>query len=207
MPAIKISRSITIDSPIEKVFESISNFREWPRWSPWLITEPDCEVTYADDGKSYSWKGQYIGSGQMMVEDSKPNEAINYNLQFIKPWKSTAKVNMQFSEEEKGTKLTWNMDSSLPFFMFFFKKMMEGMIGLDYERGLSMLKDLMETGDVPVNLEFGETKVEPITLVGKNSECAIGDMEESMTTDIAAIKKLIGTGTLAPSGKMLCIYL
>ncbi|MEM9026635.1 MAG: hypothetical protein AAGB06_06840, partial [Verrucomicrobiota bacterium] len=63
----------------------------------------------------HAWEEVYIitaGRGQMMVEDSKPNEVITYNLQFIKPWKSTAKVNMQFSEAEKGTKLTWNMDSS-----------------------------------------------------------------------------------------------
>jgi hypothetical protein len=46
------------------------------------------------------------------------------------------------------------MDSKQPFFQFFLKGMMTSLIGMDYERGLRMLKDYVETGSVPSTLEF-----------------------------------------------------
>lgn len=203
---MQISRSITIEAPVDVVYQSILDFKEWPKWSPWLIAEPQCEVTYADDGKSYSWNGEFVGSGQMMVVDSRENESIHYDLQFLKPWKSFAKVAMLLEPVGSGTKVTWEMDSSLPFFMFFLKKMMEGFIGMDYERGLSMLKDLLETGEVPVKLEFGETEVQPITLFGRGSECAIKDMPRKMVADIDLIHDAACKNEFVPKGKMYTIY-
>ena len=41
------------------------------------------------------------------------------------------------------------MKSQLPFFLFWMVKKMKVYIGMDYERGLKMLKDYLETGLVP----------------------------------------------------------
>ena len=41
--------------------------------------------------------------------------------------------------------------------------MMEAFIGMDYDRGLLMLKDLVEKGSVPSKLDFiGEQKIESV---------------------------------------------
>ena len=36
------------------------------------------------------------------------------------------------------------MEGTLPIFLFFMKKKMSAMVGSDYERGLAMLKELLE---------------------------------------------------------------
>ena len=81
-----------------------------------------------------------IGSGGMTVTGEIENQRIDCDLQFLKPWKSQADVAFILEEKDGATHLTWNMESSLPFFLFMMKDMMTAMIGSDYERGLSMMK-------------------------------------------------------------------
>ena len=42
--------------------------------------------------------------------------------------------------------LTWTMDSSLPFFLFWMKKSMEGFIGMDYDPGLKHAEGSLGVG-------------------------------------------------------------
>lgn len=90
----------------------------------------------------------------MEVTGEVENQSISYDLRFLKPWKSQADVTIFLLEESDGTEVTWTMDMSLPIFLFWMKKAMEVYIGMDYERGLLMPKDLGETGSVPSRLEF-----------------------------------------------------
>ena len=154
MPKMHISKSIHIDAPAEKIYSIISNYNDWQPWSPWLITEPEAKVTVKDDGKSYEWEGKRTGAGNMTILKAEENKILEMDLNFLKPWKSHADVFFYLKEENGGTKVEWGMDSSLPFFLFFMKKMMVAFVGADYERGLSMLKAYAEKGSVPTKLEF-----------------------------------------------------
>ena len=116
--------------------------------------EPEAKVTVQEDGKYYEWSGNRVGSGNMTVLKEQTNEWIECDLTFLKPWKSKAKVKFNLKSEGDSTRITWNMDSSLPFFMFFMKKMMEAFVGMDYERGLNMLKDYSEDDKVHSHMEF-----------------------------------------------------
>ena len=157
MPAIHIERSIEIEVGREKLYGILTDFKQWPQWSPWLIQEPECSLEYSDDGLSYAWQGKRIGSGNMRIE-SKSDSQIKYALQFIKPWKSSATVYFSLADiGSSSTKVTWSMDSHLPVLMFWMKKMMETFVGMDYERGLSMLKVYSEKGEV--DFSKNETKV------------------------------------------------
>ena len=121
MPKTRVEKSITINASTNKVKSIISDFNHWKHWSPWLILEPGCKVRVATDGKMQEWEGNRIGSGVIKV--TKESEfVVNYDLTFLKPWKSVAKTDFILEEVgQKATKLTWTMDSSLPFFMFFYK--------------------------------------------------------------------------------------
>jgi len=154
MPKMQIEKSTVIDAPVEKVYNVLSDFNQWKPWSPWLITEPEAKVTVAEDAKSYEWEGKRTGAGKMAITDESTNHSINIDLNFFKPWKSKAKVRFRIEHEGEGTKVTWFMDSSLPFFMFWMTKMMTALIGMDYDRGLSMLKEYAETGAVSTKLDF-----------------------------------------------------
>ena len=186
MPKLYVDRSVKIDAPVADVFSKLNDFNHWQPWSPWLIQEPEAKVTVADDTKSYSWEGNRIGSGQMKIENEEENKHIHYDLQFLKPWKSKAKTWFEFTEEDGGTKVTWYMDSSLPFFMFWMKKQMNAFIGMDYERGLSMLKDYVEHGSVPSNVELkGVETFSASNYVVKTTRTTIDNMGPDMEKDLA----------------------
>lgn len=186
MPKLYVDRSIKIDAPVADVFSKLNDFNHWQPWSPWLIQEPEAKVTVAEDAKSYSWEGNRIGSGQMEIENEEENKSIHYDLQFLKPWKSKAKTWFEFAEEDGGTKVTWFMDSSLPFFMFWMKKQMNAFIGMDYERGLNMLKDYVEKGTVPSKVDLkGVQTFNATNYVVKNTSTTIDNMGTDMEKDLA----------------------
>lgn len=146
-----VERSITIDAKPEKVLPLIENFHNWNKWSPWTIVDPDhkssVDGTAGQVGHKMSWDGEIVGSGAMDIEKIE-GDTIYHNLEFFKPFKSKAKSSFIVEEDGDKTKITWTMDSSLPWFMFFMLGMMKAWIGMDYDRGLTMIKALVEKGTV-----------------------------------------------------------
>ncbi len=192
MPKMHIKKTIDIKAPIEKVYTTLNDFNQWTPWSPWIIMEPETVVTVADDKKSYKWEGDRIGTGQMKVTSEKENAFIDYDLNFLKPWKSYAKVRFEFQPTSDGTRVAWLMDSSLPFFMFFMKKMMEAFVGMDYERGLAMLKDYVEDGEVHSKIDFeGEKHYPGCQYIGIKTTCSLDDIGPKMEADFKKLEAFV----------------
>lgn len=154
MAKMHVENSVLIDSQKDKVLATLKDMSRWQEWSPWMILEPEAKVKVAADARSYSWEGDRIGSGEMKILKEDAGQSIDYDLIFLKPWKSKAKVRLELKEREGKTHVNWIMDSSLPFFLFWMKKMMQGLIRADFGRGLLLLKDLMEDGEVHSKLSF-----------------------------------------------------
>ena len=184
MPKINVSRKKIINVPVEKAYNLLSDMGKWQDWSPWLIAEPEAKVNVRSDNKYYDWTGTRVGEGNMEIVDQVENKSIRYDLNFIKPWKSNAKVEMHTKGVDGGTEIKWSMDSSLPFFMFWMKKMMEGFIGMDYDRGLNMLKDYAEDGKVHSKLNFiGHGKYPGCNYISISRSCSIQEMPKLMEAD------------------------
>ncbi len=207
MPKFNVTRSVSISSPVDAIYDKVREFKTWPIWSPWLLSEPDCPVSYSDDGKSYSWNGKIVGSGEMLVTNEEKNRSIEYQLTFFTPWKSVSKVSFSFSEAGGETEVTWTMDGSLPFFMFWMKPMMSAWIGMDYERGLNMLKDLMESGSVPSKLTFeGERTFPGCKYIGVRTQCSLKEIGPRMEKDFGDLFAWVGEHDQQPSGACFSIY-
>jgi len=207
MPKIAIQKSVVIDAPIDRVFAVVRDFEQWPIWSPWLIADPGGEVTFPEDGLSYSWEGEVTGAGGMEVLREEAPESIDYRLTFLKPWRSVADVRFAFSEKGYQTEVVWSMDGSLPLFMYFFKKMMEGFIGMDYKRGLDMLKAYVESGAVPSKLEFlGRSSLDGFNFVGVRTRCSMAEIGPSMGRELGMVRDWLSTAGLEPAGVPFSIY-
>ncbi|YCM46513.1 SRPBCC family protein [Verrucomicrobiaceae bacterium 227] len=199
MPKMHVSRSIRIDAPVDRVFAEVRSFESWPQWSPWLIADPKCSIKILKD--RYSWLGEICGVGGMAVSEEKRNESIDYDLVFEKPFKSLAKVRMAFTEVDGGTEVTWTMDSKLPLFLFWMRKSMEVFIGMDYDRGLLMLKSLVEAGEVPSKLEFkGGEDFAGMNGVGLRRTCGFDEMAGQMGEDARRVCREF------PGGPGFCVY-
>lgn len=191
MPAYHVERSIVINKPLETVQKSLRDYKQWPRWSPWLIMEPDAALTYSDRqgqvGANYGWSGVLIGAGSMELTEVH-SSALKMHLNFVKPFKSEADVGFLLEELENGTKVTWSMDGHLPFFMFWMTGKMKTFIGMDYERGLNMLKEYLETGKVAsfVHIE-GVMPLEEQMYIGIPRTCSIKELGEVMKQDFESL--------------------
>jgi effector-binding domain-containing protein len=186
-----IEKSIVVEAPLEKVREYVEDFNLWNSWSPWTILEPDCNVQVEGNpkskGHSMAWSGEIIGSGRNTL-DTYSDYRLDYKLEFLKPWKSKADVYFEFEELGDSTKVIWGMHSSMPFFLFFMIKMMKNMVGMDYERGLTMLKAMVEEGSLKCSTENkGSLDYKGFSYVGIQRTCSIEDMPKLMQKDMEKI--------------------
>lgn len=208
MPKINVKKSILIDTPPQKIYPVISHLKNWKAWSPWNIAEPSAKITVASDGKYHDWEGEIIGAGNLKIVDEVQNESVVMNLTFLKPWRSKATTIIKLIKRNKRTEVVWTMHSRLPFFLFWMKKQMEIFIGMDYDRGLKMLKDLLETGSTNSHLTFkGEQFFETTSYIGIKTQCPINEMPSNMERDFTQIMTYINTkGQKYSTGHPLSIY-
>jgi predicted transcriptional regulator YdeE len=188
MPKMNIVKKKQINAPVSKVYDVLADMSSWSKWSPWLIMDPDADINVAEDNNSYSWEGNRVGSGHMAIAREDKENSIDYDLTFLKPWKSKAKVKFITVEKDGGTEVSWQMDSSLPWFIFWMKKMMIAFVGNDYERGLNLLKDYIEDGKVHSKLNWlGESQFPGCDFIGIKRNCTIATLAEVMKKDFTEL--------------------
>lgn len=208
---MNVQRSIIINKPIADIFSILTDFHSWQHWSPWLCQEPDCPIKFSGEagviGHSQAWDGERIGAGKMVISSFAEPTRIEYELTFLKPWKSTSKVIFELAEENQNTNVTWHMQGSIPLFLFFMRKTMTAMIGSDYDRGLSMLKAFAETGVVNSKLEVvGEVSRQGFSYVGHRKSCTIEEIGPQMEKDFSNLHALLEEGKLPAADFCFSFY-
>ncbi len=191
----KVERSILINADMKKVRELVDDFNNWNTWSPWTIVEPGCKVKVKGEvgkvGHEMSWDGEIIGAGVNTLESAEGNR-LNYDLRFIKPFKSKSKAAFEFKEVKDGVEVTWTMDGSMPFFLFFMIPMMRAWIGMDYDRGLRMMKEMAEKGKVDVDTtNEGIKPYEGFSYVGVKRTCPVKNCGDYMKMDFGKLMELL----------------
>ena len=209
--ALEVEKSVVIKKPCDDIFQFVSNFENWAHWSPWLCQEKDCPVEVTGDkhtvGHKQHWKGQRIGEGSIQISNMEIGKSLFFDLEFFSPWKSQAKVSFHFSQQGSATKVRWTMKGSLPIYLFFLKSMMAAMVGNDYERGLSMLKEYLETGKVlSLTKLTGKVDKQGFHYLGVKRSSSIEELPKIMEEDFGKIRSLMDQGKLPKSSQMLSFY-
>lgn len=215
MLAFDVSRSIIINAPLETIKQSLVDYKQWPTWSPWLIMELDTQLNYNDTqgqvGASYDWQGELVGQGGMELS-AIHDKQLEMQLNFIKPFKSKARVLFDFEELHQDssspqTKVTWEMFSKLPFFLFFMVSKMKVLIGMDYDRGLRMLKEYIEDNKVSSAISIdGINTIEPQKYIGFKRKCTFDEIGDVMSKDFADLFNLMEQKGLANDVAPYSIY-
>jgi Polyketide cyclase / dehydrase and lipid transport len=149
--AFRIERSATMSAPAAAAFAQVNDFHNWDGWSPWAKLDPTMKQTYegsaAGTGAKYSWLGnKQVGEGRMAITESRPNEFIRIDLQFIQPFKASNISEFSFKPDGQKTTVTWSMTGTKN---FIFKAMglfmsMDKMVGKDFEKGLASIREIVE---------------------------------------------------------------
>ena len=207
MPKTYVEKKVMINAPAEKVYSVISDFKQWRPWSPWMVMEPEVVVDISEDNKFYEWKGNRIGSGNMKVTNQKENNWVEIDLNFLTPWKSYAAVRFELLDKGGKTEVSWIMDSSLPFFMFFMKKMMDGFIGMAFDRGLKMQKEYIEDCVIKSKLEFiGKGSFEGTKFVGIRTTTDMDQIGTKMSADFDKLNQFIKNHENVTNGVVFSQY-
>jgi hypothetical protein len=159
-------RSKVVNAPADIIWEELSHFNNWPKWSPWQEKDPGVKNTYEGTdgtvGAVMKWEGdkKKTGTGQMVITALEPNKKISYDLSFIVPWTMSSKGYFALEEDaNKQTKVTWADEGNIPFIqrpMMFFASM-DKFLGPDFERGLVKIDSLAAISSAQLKAE-GEAK-------------------------------------------------
>ncbi|MBR30405.1 MAG: hypothetical protein CMN77_03770 [Spirochaetaceae bacterium] len=157
------SRSIEIQKSADQVFPLVNSLEEQQKWSPWREADPKMEITWTDQvagvGAKYSWTGPKSGTGSMEIVKSVENQSIDTALDFQEQGQAMATWTFE-PTGENSVKVTWAFsgDSGWNLMGRFFGLFMDSFIGPDFERGLSNLKKLAETGEATNQVESIRTE-------------------------------------------------
>lgn len=148
---IRIERSIEIAAPADRIFPLINDFRRWGEWSPYEKKDPDMRRTFggAENGKGarYAWEGDSsIGSGNMEITQSVPNERIAIDLHFTSPMEANNVAEFTMRPNGQRTQVTWVMQGPMNLFGKVASVFMDmdKMVGDDFAAGLRNMKALAE---------------------------------------------------------------
>lgn len=150
MSTFDISRSVVAVADPAHLHPLVDDFHQWVHWSPWEEIDPGMRREFSGAergvGARYAWSGnRKAGSGSMEIIDSGPRE-VRIRLTFLKPWKATNEVVFSFVPVVEGTEVTWLMSGEQKGLTGLFGRFvsMDKLVGKDFERGLTRLKELAE---------------------------------------------------------------
>ena len=206
-----VQRSILVNAPAEKVFDTIADFNSWTAWSPWLCSDKDAKVTVSANpnsvGSLYHWVGEVVGEGEIERTRMERDRFLEDELRFIKPFKSTARIRFELSPQGSTTKVTWVMHGKLPWFLFWMKASIQTFIGMDFERGLRMLAEYIETGAVKSNVLIQPSMEDgPHHVIGVRATCAVDRIGESMDASYNQAQAKMAQAGIPIDGSMISVY-
>ena len=147
----RISRSLTILTPPSVVFSQVNDFHNWQAWSPWAKLDPAAKYTFegpsAGTGAIFRWAGNHqVGEGSNTIIESRPNELVKIQLEFIKPFQATNTAEFDIKTQGENTFVTWRMYGKNNFMSKAFGLFMncDDMVGQQFEKGLNDLKSVAE---------------------------------------------------------------
>lgn len=146
MSEFELSRTATVNAPIQAVHDAIADLHKWEQWSPWQDLDPNMEQFYsgpeAGIGASVYWVGNSAaGEGKMTIVTNEPS-IVEVDIEFLKPFKATNRSHFYLAPKDEGsTTVIWQMTGHLNRILKFIYRLakMEEKIGADFEKGLARL--------------------------------------------------------------------
>ena len=188
----EVDRTLLIDAPVDRVFQTIRNFKTWPQWSPWLMHAPECKLEYSDNyqdsGGHYRWDGKLVGAGTLTHVDIQQGLSIDQRIEFLRPFKSSSEVSWTFDPHDEQTRVHWIMRGSMPFLFRFMTPMMTEMVSKDYDLGLNLLNGYLNPQSEHPRIEFkGTTTLDDFCYARKTFSGGLEQLKQAMQEGFPAL--------------------
>ncbi len=148
----KAEREITINKPLEEVFNYVKYLKNQEKYGKWYRIDPNMKTTYiGEDGTPgfvLKWESENddVGCGEQEITNIEENKRIDFELRFLTPFESKAPVYLETEAvNETQTKVKWAYLGKMSYpmnIMLLFN--LDEMIGNDFQTGLENLKMNLE---------------------------------------------------------------
>lgn len=140
-----IKRSATINAPPDSVFAQIANLKNWPAWSYWHSSDPNTTTTFSPNttgpGATMEWKSKQHGNGKLVLKSTLPPKQAVYEIMLgDTDFVSTGEFIL--TPTANGTNIEWTMTGDVgmnPLYKYGVL-FMDGLVGPDFEKGLTNLQ-------------------------------------------------------------------
>lgn len=158
---VEVKRSTIINAPENVVWSQMVDFNYWDTWSPWK--EADSTVNSVitgpagEPGNKSEWTSEHSGSGRMTINNVE-GYTMNYDMHFIEPFESDATGTVSVEATDSGTLASWSFRTEPSFISRgFFNLVMKKKLEADFERGMELLKERIESGKATMTYKVEES--------------------------------------------------
>lgn len=153
----QVEREILVNKPKLEVFNYLKFLKNQDYFSRWANMDHEMEKTYrgtdGEPGFVSAWNSSNpdVGKGEQEIINIVDGERIDYELRFFEPFESTEKAWLATdSVSSSQTLVTWGFKGRMnyPMNLMLLFIDFEKMVGMDFESGLTNLKNLLEKQEV-----------------------------------------------------------
>lgn len=168
---VHVERSIAVKAEAATIFNQINTLKNWKNWSYWDNIDKNMKSVYsgpeAGVGAKHSWESasDSVGKGTLTITKSEPNKFVETELAFEGMGTSLGgwKINDSAGTVTVSTYMDINVD-------FLFRPMMammnmDEMLGSDFNKSLSNLKNYCEKLPANPELKIEATTIGPMKML------------------------------------------
>lgn len=145
-----VEREISINAPLQKVFEYVKHIKNQDNYSKWVMADPDMKKEFkgADGnvGFIYAWNGnKKAGEGEQEIKAIAEGEKVLTEVRIIRPFKGVVSSYLKTTAVSANqTVVKWGHASKIIFPMNIMVSMIKNMLSKDIDTSLAMLKSNLE---------------------------------------------------------------
>ena len=147
-----IEKSITINRPLQQVFDYVKYVKNHDNFSVWAMMDPDMKKEFkGTDGQPgfvFAWdssKKKNVGAGEQEIKNITAGKSIEHEIRFIRPMQNVAQAKFLFEAvSANSTRVQWDFSCPMKFPSNAMKPVLGSMLGKQLETGLQNLKNVLE---------------------------------------------------------------
>lgn len=148
----RIQRDVVVLQNKTEVFDYIRFLKNQDFYSKWVMSDPDKRTDFrgtdGTPGFVYAWDSdnKRAGKGEQEIISIDPENRVDIEIRFEKPFKGTAQTLMTTEDLPEGrTRVTWSMEGQQKYPMNLMNLFTDKMLGTDMEISLNKLKQNLES--------------------------------------------------------------
>lgn len=147
-----MERKVTIAAPAHKIYQELITYRNFNKWSPWAIKDPNAAYSYIGPqfgvGSTISWSSDNpdLGNGSLEILLTERDKRVVWEMRFD-GYQSTPTASFLLNQKDANeTEVIWAYDEEgVEGFSKIFMLGIDGFLGGDFELGLEQLKQRVES--------------------------------------------------------------